>query len=83
MWVFTVDWFVNGAVEMSSWEGIWCTEPNLLRLMEETKVQRVWNDFFLGHTAKISFGFYPVRNNPCRIMLWQCILALQILTFDV
>lgn len=39
--------------------------------------------FFLGHTAKIFFGFYPVKTKPCSIMMWLCTVALGLFTFDV
>lgn len=68
-------WLVDGDVEMSSWRSLVNCENHyadgINQCLESLKV---WNDF----SDSQDFGFYPVRNNPCFIMLWQCFPALQI-----
>lgn len=76
---------INGTVEILIWEGIWCLPSRIsyfwCRKPRSREFEMIF--FFLDHTAKIFFGFHPVRNNHHCIMLWQCILALRLFTFDV
>ena len=83
MWVFAIDWLL-----VALWKCRFGREFGLLSLIsyfwyKKLKSKEFEMICFLGHTAEIFFGFHPVRNNPCPIMLWQCILALGLFTFGV